>query len=363
MVGAALALRQLGHEVEVVTGVDPFLEKDLPVWQGVPVTGLARLGPHDLHYTPRLRAWLTQQAPFDVVVLHGVWISMHAQALGYATEQSVPVVLAPHGMLSSWALERSSWKKALARRVYVDRLLAQASCFWVNSQGEADDVERLGYAAPAALIPHGVDFPSAAPRSDRDQRALRTLMFLGRLHPKKGIEPLLDAWRSLRAEDLGWRLALVGPDELGMVHRLKGRVPHSNVDFVGPLYGAEKLAYVAGADALILPSLSEGLPVTVLEAWAHGLPVIMTDQCNLPAGFAHEAAIRVEANTVSIAEGIKRLIAMTDDQRSVMGSRGRRLVETEYSWASVGQKIEAMLHWLVFGGVRPDCVRARPQES
>jgi poly(glycerol-phosphate) alpha-glucosyltransferase len=129
-----------------------------------------------------------------------------------------------------------------------------------------------------------------------------------------------------------------------------------SVHFVGFQDEAAKMRVYHDADAFILPSFSEGLPMTVLEAWAHGLPVIITPECNLPEGFAAGAAIRVKANAADVARGLGILFSMTDEERNDMGLRGRQLVAERFSWSRTAAEIHAVYEWILSGGAPPSCV-------
>jgi glycosyltransferase involved in cell wall biosynthesis len=111
---------------------------------------------------------------------------------------------------------------------------------------------------------------------------------------------------------------------------------------VGPQFGAQKLASYAAAHAFILPSLSEGLPVAVLEAWSHWLPVLMTAGCNLPEGFEAGAALPVEPAPDSIAAGLRTLASLSDSALAEIGLRGRRLVERKFTWSAVAAQLRAV---------------------
>ena len=118
----------------------------------------------------------------------------------------------------------------------------------------------------------------------------------------------------------------------------------------------DKAASLACADAFVLPSLSEGLPVAVLEAWSYGLPVLMTEACNLPEGFAAGAALPIGTDRAGIAAGLRRLFALSDAERRDMGARGRALVRERFTWASVGAQMAAVYQWVLGGGPPPSCV-------
>lgn len=124
------------------------------------------------------------------------------------------------------------------------------------------------------------------------------------------------------------------------------------VHFVGPQFGLSKAASFRRADAFILPSFSEGLPLAVLEAWSYALPVVMTRECNLPEGFETGAAIPVEVTTRSIAEGLRRLFRMADGERRAMGYRGRHLVARRHDWSVIAARMSSVYEWLL-GGLVP----------
>jgi poly(glycerol-phosphate) alpha-glucosyltransferase len=123
------------------------------------------------------------------------------------------------------------------------------------------------------------------------------------------------------------------------------------------LFGVEKNAAYRACDAFVLPSLSEGLPMTVLEAWAYAKPVLMTPECNLPEGFAAEAAIEIGKNDEEISAGLNRVAEMSDEDRRLTGVRGRTLVATKFSWPKIGQQMRAVYDWVVGGGAVPESVR------
>jgi poly(glycerol-phosphate) alpha-glucosyltransferase len=130
-----------------------------------------------------------------------------------------------------------------------------------------------------------------------------------------------------------------------------------SVVFTGSLFDGNKAQAFERADAFVLPSFSEGLPVAVLEAWAYRLPVLMTPQCHLPEGFAAGAALNAEPDVASLTQALRTLFAMSKSDREEMGLRGRHLVEQKFSWPRVAEQMVAVYQWVLGGGQRPDCVQ------
>ena len=130
----------------------------------------------------------------------------------------------------------------------------------------------------------------------------------------------------------------------------------ASVIFTGPAFGETKDLLLRRADAFILPSFSEGLPMSVLEAWSYRLPVLMTDHCNLPEGFLTDAALRIGTDVASIAEGMRLLFrSPTSDLRS-LGANGRQLVSERFTWPQIAAQMKEVYEWVLGGGVVPDCV-------
>jgi glycosyltransferase involved in cell wall biosynthesis len=191
----------------------------------------------------------------------------------------------------------------------------------------------------------------------------RTLLFLGRIHPKKGIKELLIAWshatRDHPAVAAGWKLAIAGWDDGGHVRALEALAAElglgpEQVAFPGPLYDDAKEAAFRHADAFVLPSYSEGLPMAVLEAWTHGLPAFITAECNLPEGFEQGAAVEVSTDPRALADVLARRL-MGGDLRAI-GENGRRLVAERFSWSTIVGELLQVYRWLARGHARPACV-------
>ena len=130
----------------------------------------------------------------------------------------------------------------------------------------------------------------------------------------------------------------------------------NSVEFLGPVFGETRDAAYRNADAFVLPSFSEGQPLTVLEAWAHALPVLMTPACNLSDGFAAEAAIRIEPTDESVRTGLEQLMQMDRPALEKMGKAGRELVERDYTWPRIASQMHEVYRWILGTGPRPQCV-------
>lgn len=396
-----------GVQVSVVSLHDAFTEADLPAWQPLRPSAFSSLGPHSFGYSPGLRAAVLNSNA-DIVHIHGLWQYPSVVSLQWHRRTGRPYLISPHGMLDPWALNNSKWKKRLARWLFEDAHLRRAACIHALCESEARSIRALGFENPIAIIPNGVDLAEMrnaergmrnAPWAHAIEPGRKVLLYLGRLHPKKGLVNLLHAWARANAEcgmrNAEWVLAIAGWDQAGHEAQLKRlcevlqirwddlrrqetsnseqrtsniqhptpNIQHRTTDgasvfFLGPQFGAEKDACYRNCDAFILPSFSEGLPMAVLEAWAYGKPVLMTPQCNLPEGFAAGAALPVEANPDSVARGLEELFRLPESALYTMGENGRALVEARFSWPKIAHEMKVVYEWVLGRMVLPSCLRA-----
>ncbi len=204
------------------------------------------------------------------------------------------------------------------------------------------------------MIPNGADLPpegEVAPPSWWPGG--KVLLFIGRIHPKKGISELVRAFASFAtsAEGSDWHCVIAGWDDGGHLGGLQGEVAREGMEgrilLPGPVFGAEKHAALQHATAFVLPSFSEGLPMSVLEAWAHRLPVLMTAECNLPEGFAEGAAVEITTDPAAMAAAFAANLGAGDASAlAAMGGRGRQLVEKRYSWQQIASDHIQVYRWM-----------------
>ena len=340
--GLAKAVASTNANVRVFGIRDEQSAVDLQEWRPLSVQT----------FRPRLRAWgysnqlvpAMLDADLDILSVHGLWKYCSVGSQRWHRQTGRPYVVHPHGMLDSWALRNARWKKRIAAALYENQHLRGAACLRALSEAEAQSIRSYGLRNPICVIPNGVDLPDLRESNAKTQSANRkTLLYLGRLHPKKNISNLIRAWNETFNSQPGsgdrWVLAIAGWDQGGYESELKRIAAGPSVVFLGPQFGADKSECYRTCDAFILPSLSEGLPMTVLEAWAHAKPVLMTPECNLPEGFEANAALRIGTTPEEIAAGLKVLREMSDTDRSQMGNRGRALVATRFSWPRIGEQM------------------------
>jgi glycosyltransferase involved in cell wall biosynthesis len=357
----ALAVRRRQcYELSVVGLEDPETRRDKSLWGKIETKAMPVRGPRTFGYAPQMYTTLQAEDP-DLLHVHGLWIYTSVAAIRWARRQR-PYVVSPHGMLDPWALDNSRLKKRISAALYENRHLRGAACLHALNDAEAEAIRGYGLKNPVCVIPNGVELPVEA-NAKRSPGQNRNLLYLGRLHPKKGLPLLVEAWCRIRhmAEESGWSLVIAGWDQLGHQSDLQALAAKlhadSRIDFVGPRFGEEKSAAFREASAFILPSLSEGLPMSVLEAWSWRLPVLMTTNCNLPEGSKAGAAIVMEADIDDICQALIKLFHMDNVELESVGARGRRLVEGKFQWPHIAQQMTQVYDWLLGRASQPSCIR------
>jgi glycosyltransferase involved in cell wall biosynthesis len=186
------------------------------------------------------------------------------------------------------------------------------------------------------------------------------VLYLGRIHPIKGISNLLHAWRAVAPKFGDWQLRLVGPDDGGhlvQMQRLAHDLELPRVAFAGPRYGTEKNAEYSGADLYVFPSHSENFGMSVAEALAHGVPVVTTTGTPWEKVEEHGCGWLVPPTAAGIQRALNEAISLDRPSLGKMGQAGRAWMQREFSWSRVAQDIESAYRWILGGGSPPNFVR------
>jgi len=293
----------------------------------------------------------------DVIHDHGAWLPSNAAAAWVARRAGVPLVATPRGMVTDWSLSHQAWKKRAAWHLYQKPVFSQASLFHATAPAEVDSLRALGMSQPVAVVPNGVDLPETPPDDPAPDK--KRALFLSRLHPKKGLPMLLDAWAEVEPD--GWTLELVGPSENGHRAELEVQAADSGlggrVVFTGPVDDADKWDKYAAADLFVLPTHSENFGIVVAEALAAEVPVLTTTGAPWQELEDHDCGWWVAPEPDAIREALATATGQERDNLVAMGRRGRALVESTYTWRAVGRKMTRAYEWLSSREAKPDCIR------
>ena len=313
-------------------------------------------------YTPRLRSRLAaicEETRPTVLHDHGVWLHMNHAAAAAARRRNLKRVVSPRGMLDQWAMSFRGWRKSVAWRAYQRDDLLSATAFCTTSRMEADGVRRLGFEQPIAIIPNGIELPEVAV-AERPHSGPRSVVFMSRLHPKKGLLDLVAAWQGARVP--GWRLVIAGPDEGGyrrvVADAIAAAGAGETITLVGTVAGSDKDELLRRADLFVLPSYSENFGIVVGEALAYGVPVITTTATPWQELATGDCGWWIEPGAAALEQALKNATQLPDERRAQMGRRGRKLIESRYSWHSVARNHIALYEWLAGTAPPPDTLHS-----
>lgn len=357
-----------GHHVSVVGLNDEWVKDDCRP-DGFPFHAEKFVGAAAFGFSPALkRQLLVQSSAKGIVHSHGLWMYPGLAARKSAEKNGSRLIISPHGMLEPWALNHSSWKKKWAERLFESKNLQKADCLHALCQAEAENFRRHGLKNPIAVIPNGVDPEEPAPTDGAAIiekfpaiKGRRRILFLSRLHSKKGLTSLLQAWKKAAPEFAGWQLLIAGSGDSAYENELKNLsgdlISKKSVVFLGPVYSQDKKQILDAADVFILPSFSEGFSMAILEAAAAGLPVLLTPECNFPELARANGALEISTDITGIEQGIRRILGFSDEERKAMGQRGQELVRKSYTWPSITGQMCRVYDWLAGKAEMPETIQ------
>lgn len=366
-------VQRSGARVSVKTLEDPYTAEDSKEYAPLPVEAFRAVGPRKFNYSPDLARGLERDladgGSNQIISSHGLWIYPSYISSKLSQKFRRPLMIHPEGMLEPWALNFGRQRKKIIGQLFQNEALNRAACMRALCPPEAANFRRYGVRSPVATIPNGIDLKLFEKMPGRDEleeiipaaRDRKRLLFLSRIHPKKGLIPLMEAWAKLPAAvRADWLLIVAGPDEAGHEQQVKSLADSLEIGeslaFPGPLHGQAKLRALAGADLFLLPSFSEGFSIALLEAAACGIPVLQTPQCNFPELTQAGAAIEASPEPGKLASALEGLMGLPERQRVEMGARGKALVRDRYTWEHVGSQMTQLCHWILEGGTTPDFV-------
>ena len=303
----------------------------------------------------------------EVVHMHGLWQIQTRRGARAARAAGVPYLIAAHGMADPWALRHKQWKKRIYLALVERKNLRRASCLHALSRPEINHFRSIAPWNPICFVPNGVDL---APFDDLPARSVLeaehpeikgkfVLLFFGRAHVKKGLNLLAEALGRIAPCHPELHLLVAGNDD-GAWPPFRDRMAAleltSRMTYLGHVAGERARQVLGAADAFVLPSLSEGFSIAVLEALACRLPCLITTACNFPELAAAGGCIEVSPEVDAVSQGLRDLLERTPAERASIGQIGRRLVEQQYTWDRQAERLASVYAWLSAGGPAPEPV-------
>lgn len=291
----------------------------------------------------------------DVVHVNCCWTPDCAFAQKWAQQLGFRVVLTPHGMLEPWILKRHYWtRKVPALLLYQKRAVVNVDCLHATAESEKENLLKLGYNDKIAVIANGINVDSIVLKSSWKQK--KEILFLSRVHVKKGINFLIKAVARLKNELQGYTVNIAGEGDDGYISELKSLVLELGVadivKFVGGVYGNEKWQLFKHADVFILPTHSENFGIVVAESLACGTPVITTKGTPWQDLENYHCGCWTEVGINATVEALQKFIALSDEELETMGHNGRKLVEDKYSAKKMAEDMVELYRSQLLAGNR-----------
>jgi len=371
--GLAGAQLKLGHKVEIWCTDSREVCDSEAVRSGIDarcIRAFRSYGPPVGAFSPSmLMAAASAGDSFDVVHQHGVYTAISLVSLMLGRHRRVKRIVAPHGALEEKVMKKSALKKALALFLFERKNLEEAACLHAVGSNEYTDFRKLRLKTPIAIIPNGIEDAWLDKKGDgacfREEIGIpskdRILLFMSRITPKKGLLMLVEAWSRIHADFSDWTVVIVGPDEGGHLAEVQSAAYAAGLSdrlvFAGPRYGDERWDALASADVFILPSISEGFPMVVLEALSCAVPAVVTHASAWEELVAHRCGWWVPADTDAIQTALVSAMRTNRVELQKMGLNGFRLVKDKYRIESSAEKSISLYEWVCEDREAPSFVK------
>jgi glycosyltransferase involved in cell wall biosynthesis len=292
-----------------------------------------------LRFSPKMARYLISQKNVDIIHNHGHWLWPNWIAAYASFRLKVSLITTPHGTLVPGMLRVSKLKKMLAWMIFDKKIIHQASVIHALSEAEKDGMRRkLGKnIKKVKVVPNGVNIPE--PNLNRYSNQKRTLLFLSRVAPIKGVVELLNAWINTCEKFPNWKLKVVGPidDTIKDVVEYLAK-KSASIELCGPVYDSNRWDVYSEASAFILPTFGEGLPTVLLEAAAHRLPIITTHESNFKELIDKKGCIVTRPEEKEIEMSLLVLMNLESSELEKIGNRAYCLIKENYLWEIVALK-------------------------
>ena len=270
----------------------------------------------------------------DIVHVNCCWMPQSAFTQKWAQKLGYKVILSPHGMLEPWIISRHYWtKKVPALLLYQKAAVVNADCIHATAQSEKENLLKLGYNSKVEVVANGIDVDSIVMKDNWERK--NNILFLSRVHVKKGIEFLLEAVAMIKDKIEGYTINIAGEGEseyiLSLKNKAKGLGISGMVFFCGGVYGEKKWELFREADVFVLPTYSENFGIVVGEALACGTTVITTKGTPWEELNTEHCGWWTEIGAEATKEALLNFLTLSEDELKVMGNNGRKLVENKYS--------------------------------
>lgn len=297
---------------------------------------------------------------FDIIQIQSMWDPRYHKLVKIAQKLNIPYLITPRGMLEPWSLAQSKWKKKMAMLLYQKADLQKAACIYTTADMEAQHVHDLGINAPCSVIPNGIETDGYPCRTNM-HKVKKQVLFLSRIHIKKGIEILLEAWKRINATNPDWILKIIGNGEENYIKSLKARIVELGlegyVQIAEPVFGKDKIYVYQGSSIFCLPSYSENFGMVIAEAMSCGVPVITTTNCPWEILNETKTGWCIELSIDNLEKALREAMSMNPLDLYEMGQKASQLVFDNFNYRNVAKRTVELYNWILGGGITPEFIR------
>jgi len=296
---------------------------------------------------------------FELIQIQSVWEMPYHKVILEARKQNIPYIVTPRGMLEPWSLSQKKWKKKLAWWLYQRNDVQKSACVFTTAKMEAEHVSGLGITTCKAVIPNGIE-TDAYPCKSSVEGVKKQVLFLSRVHVKKGIELLFEAWKRLHSDYADWQLLVIGNGEAEYIHSLENRVESlglkDSIKILPPVFGEAKIKVYQESALFCLPSFSENFGMVIAEAMSCGTPVITTTNCPWEILNETDTGWCVDLGVDNLECTLREAMGMDANALYDMGQKAGKLIFDNFDYRSVTRKTLRLYEWLLNSGEKPEFV-------
>lgn len=296
---------------------------------------------------------------YDLIHAQNLWMPLYHKMAKIARKHGIPYIMTPRGCLEPWCMKKKRIKKIVAFHLYQKRDLQQAACILATAKMEADNIRALGITAPIAIIPNGIDVSEYKCRMpDFKPKVKKQILFLSRIHEKKGIEHLINVWEQLYKQYPEWNVVIAGNGEEAYIQQLKAMIISKGlqncVEIIPPVFGEDKHKLYCESSLFVLPTYSENFGMVIAEAMSCGVPVVTTNGTPWQELNDEKIGWCVDLSEENIENAIRDALSLPAEELFAMGQKGSKHINNNYLYTSVAKKNLELYKWILEGGDMPD---------